>query len=180
MTPPDAEAPLFPIGPCPAPRDWEPTLRDELVHLVCETPAKLRAAVEGLTRQQQGTYYKNWTIRQITHHLADSHMNSLMRFKWTLTEEHPTIKAYDETDWAETADAKYGDIASAMALLDGVHAKWAQVLQTMQRSQFDRSYHHPQSGKDVTLWEALQQYAWHGGHHIGQILWLRQQHGWND
>jgi hypothetical protein len=174
------DAPQFPAGPCPAPAAWDPGLRDDLVHQIAAAPAAVQAAVAGLTRQQLGTYYRNWTIRQITHHLADSHLNCLVRFKWALTEEQPTIKAYDETDWAETPDAKYGDIAPALALLEGVHAKWTQVLQTMQRSHFERGYHHPQSGEDITLWRALHEYVWHTQHHTGQIIWLRRQHGWSE
>jgi hypothetical protein len=143
-------------------------------------PTKLREAVSGLSDKQLNTLYKNWTIRQITHHIADSHLHSIIRFKWALTEDHPTIKAYEEADWVHLADARHGDVEPSLLLLDGIHAKWVQVLESMTEAQFARTFHHPQSGASVSLWLALNNYAWHGEHHTAQILWLRQQNGWGN
>lgn len=152
--------------------------RRSLIEAVRRAPGNLREAVAGLTDEQLDTKYRNWTIRQITHHLADSHLHSIIRFKWALTEDHPTIKAYEEGDWVQLADCRDGDVEPALALLDGLHAKWVQLLESMTPEQYARTFHHPQSGESVSLWLALNNYAWHGRHHTGQILWLRDQHGW--
>jgi len=140
--------------------------------------AELRAAVSGLDDQQLNTLYRNWSIRQITHHLADSHLHVMIRFKWALTEENPLIKAYNEADWVQLADCSSGAVEPALALLDGIHIKWVQVLDMMTQPQFECTYLHPETGDSVRLWTALNNYAWHGRHHTAQILWLRQLHGW--
>lgn len=132
----------------------------------------------GLSDAQLDTKYRNWTIRQITHHVADSHLNSLVRFKWALTEEQPRIKAYEEGDWVNLLDAQAGDVEPSLLLLDGLHAKWVQVLRSMTRQQYSRTFLHPQSGDSVSLWTALNSYAWHGRHHTGQIHWVRERNGW--
>ena len=135
-------------------------------------------AIGGLSQSQLDTHYKNWTIRQITHHLADSHLHSIIRFKWALTEEHPTIKAYEEGDWVQLADSQHGDIEPALHLLEGLHAKWVQLLESMNEARFPRTFFHPQTETSVNLWMALNSYAWHGRHHTAQIRWLRDRHGW--
>lgn len=152
--------------------------RAVLIDEIRTAPGKLRDAVAGLSDEQLNTKYRNWTIRQITHHLADSHLHSIIRFKWALTEDHPTIKAYEEGDWVQTTDSRDGDLEPALALLDGLHAKWVQLLEAMTADQFARTFHHPQSNESVSLWQALNSYAWHGRHHTGQILWLRERNGW--
>lgn len=164
--------------------DFEPipvfdeAARSTLTEAIRDLPDRLRHAVAGLSDAQLDCLYRNWTIRQITHHLADSHLHSLIRFKWTLTEQHPTIKAYEEAEWVQLPDCAKGDVGPALALVDGLHSKWEQILRTMTEQQFARTFHHPQSGATVSLWEALNYYAWHGGHHTEQILWLRNEHGW--
>jgi len=152
--------------------------REELIAVIAAAPAALRKAVAGLTESQLDTRYRNWTVRQIVHHLADSHVNSYIRFKWTLTEERPTIKAYDEGRWAALEDSRRGDVSAPLALLEGLHARWVQLLRSMAAEQLARSFVHPESGDVVTLHAALCYYAWHCRHHTGQIQWLRQQHGW--
>jgi len=143
-----------------------------------KAPIALRQAVAGLSEKQLDTRYRNWTIRQIVHHIADSHVNSYVRFKWTLTEERPTIKAYDEGRWAALADARAGDIQAPLALLEGLHAQWVQLLCSITPEQFARGFTHPETGKSFSLNAALCYYAWHGKHHTAQITWLREQHGW--
>jgi uncharacterized damage-inducible protein DinB len=130
----------------------------------------LRKAVNGLSDHQLETKYRNWTIRQIVHHIADSHVNSYIRFKWALTEPTPTIKAYQEADWVELADSRRGDIAPSVQLLEGLHVKWVQLLKLMTDEQFQRSFVHPQTGETVSLWSALNYYPWHCRHHTAQIL----------
>jgi len=172
------DAPQFPAGPFEPEAHLRPERRAELIATIESAPAALRAVVAGLTDAQIDTKYRNWTIRQIVHHIADSHVNSFIRFKWTLTEEHPTIKAYDEGRWATLADARMGDIRAPLVLLNGLHATWVQLLRAMSDQQYARGFLHPEMGKTVTLNEALAHYAWHGRHHTGQILWLREKHGW--
>lgn len=152
--------------------------REELLGSIAAAPAVLRAAVAGLSPARLETRYRNWTIRQIVHHLADSHVNSYVRFKWALTEETPTIKAYDEGRWAELDDSRTADIAAPLALLEGLHARWVQLLRSMSEAQFSRSFIHPETGHTVRLDAALAYYAWHGRHHTAQITWLRERHGW--
>jgi hypothetical protein len=138
----------------------------------------MRAAVKGLNDQQLDTKYRNWTIRQIVHHVADSHLNSMIRFKWTLTEDCPTIKAYEEADWVNLQDSLKGDVEPPLLLLGGLHKKWTQLLAFMTERQFEKRFIHPQSGDQPNLWESLNYYAWHGRHHSEQINWVRQQRGW--
>jgi hypothetical protein len=152
--------------------------RAELIAEVATMPAKLRDLVAKLTPAQLDTKYKNWTIRQIVHHLPDSHVNAYMRFKVALTEESPTIKAYDETKCAELPDSKSADIGTSLALLEAVHARWVVVMKAMSDADFARTYVHPEYEKHFTLGEALGLYAWHGRHHPAQIEWLKKQKGW--
>lgn len=168
-------APQHPAGPYIPDESTTAQRRHEQIALLEQAPAAMRAAVAELTDVALDTRYRNWTIRQIVHHLADSHVNSYIRFKWALTEDRPTIKAYDEGRWAALDDARTGDVAAPLALLDGLHARWVQLLRSMTDDQFARTFHHPESGEDVPLWRALDYYAWHCRHHTGQILWRRQQ-----
>jgi hypothetical protein len=145
----NATAPDNPAGVFESVQAYDAEKKTLLTEKIRLTPTKLREAVSGLSDNQLDTLYKNWTIRQITHHIADSHLHSIIRFKWALTEDHPTIKAYEEADWVQLADAMHGDVEPALLLLDGIHAKWVQVLESMTEAQFARTYHHPQSGASV-------------------------------
>lgn len=167
-----------PAGPFAPVQDFDSEVKASLIETIRQAPANLRKAVSGLNENQLDTLYRNWTIRQITHHIADSHLHSIIRFKRALTENHPTIKAYEEGDWVQLADSRSGDLEPALALLDGLHTKWVQVLESMTQDQYARTFLHPQTGESVSLWLALNNYAWHGRHHTAQILWLREQNGW--
>lgn len=173
-----ATPPTNPVGKLGPTGSYDESRRTELTATLRDAPAHLRQAVAGLTAQQLDTRYKNWTVRQITHHIADSHIHSYVRFKWTLTENNPLIKAYEERDWVLLDDCQQGDVEPPLALLDGLHAKWVQLLESMTAEQFSRTFFHPQSAETVDLWTALNYYPWHSRHHTGQILWLREQHGW--
>jgi hypothetical protein len=172
------EPPQNPAGPFIPEDDVGPARRDELIAVIVNAPAVLRQAVAGLSEEALDTRYRNWTARQIVNHLADSHVNSYIRFKWALTEEQPTIKAYDETRWAALEDSRTGDVRVPLALLEGLHARWAHLLRSMTPQQWARSFFHPETGQTVTLSAALCSYAWHCRHHTAQITWLREQHGW--
>ena len=173
LTPPDE-----PAGPLQTVESFDEAVKRELIETLRLAPSQLRSAVENLAPSQLDTPYKNWTIRQIVHHLADSHIHSYIRFKWALTEDNPTIKAYEEADWVLLDDCKRGDVEPSLALLAGLHAKWLQALESMTPQQYSQTFVHPQTGEAVSLWTALNYYPWHSRHHTGQILWLRDQHGW--
>ena len=170
--------PQDPAGPYLPLDVIDPELRRDLIAVVAAAPAALAGAVAGLGVTEYDTRYRKWTVRQIIHHLADSHINAYTRYRLALTEDRPTIKPYDESRWAELSDARDGDVAPSMALLDGLHARWAELLRGMTDEDFARSFFHPELQRVVRLDEALSLYAWHGRHHTAQIDWLRAQHGW--
>ena len=172
------KAPQYPAGPLEPEDAYGPQRRGELIAVLEAAPAALRRALAGLSGEQLDTRYRNWTVRQIVHHMADSHVNSYVRFKWALTEELPTIKAYDEGRWAALEDSRTGDVRAPLALLEALHARWVQLLRSMTDEQFGRSFVHPETGQTVSLSAALCYYAWHGRHHTAQISWLREQRGW--
>jgi uncharacterized damage-inducible protein DinB len=172
------EAPHNPAGPFVPEKNLSSQRRAELIATIAEAPAALARLVVALSDEQLDVRYRNWTIRQIVHHLADSHVNSYIRFKWALAEELPTIKAYDEGRWAALADSRTGDVAAPLALLEGLHAQWVQLLNLMTEQDFTRSFIHPESSKRVSLNAALCYYAWHCKHHTAQIAWICRQRGW--
>src|SRR5450432_3946025 len=144
---PTAEAPdlRFPIGKRVPPTSFTPELRASNLKILDATPAKLRQAVAGLTAAQLDTPYRpgGWTVRQLVHHMPDSHMNSYIRFRLALTEDEPTIKPYDEARWAELADAKTSAIEPSLALLDNLHKRWAILLRSLAPSDWERTFRHP-------------------------------------
>jgi uncharacterized damage-inducible protein DinB len=143
-------------------RNWITTIK--------ELPVRLRKAVTGLTDQQLDTPYRTggWTLRQVVHHIADSHMNALMRIKWTLTEENPTIKAYEEADWALLADY-HMPVDSSLQILDGIHLHMAAIFEGLDDDDWGRTFLHPQSGQTMQLKKLLALYAWHSKHHLAHI-----------
>jgi hypothetical protein len=155
-----------------------PAERAELIAVLESAPAQLRNLVERLSTEQLNTRYKNWSIRQIIHHIADSHVNAYIRFKAAITEDNPTIKPYDETKCSELPDAKEGCILPPLALVEAIHVRWVQLLKTMNDDDFARTYFHPEYQKKTSLNAALDQYAWHTRHHIAQIRWILDQKGW--
>jgi uncharacterized damage-inducible protein DinB len=172
------QAPEHPAGAFVPEQDYAPSRRAEFIADLARAPALLCQAVAGLSEEQLDVRYRNWTIRQIVHHLVDSHVNSYVRFKWTLTEDQPTIKAYDEGRWAALEDSQHGDIQPPLALLEGLHGRWVPLLRSLTEQQFTRTFIHPQTGNSMNLNAALCYYAWHGKHHTAQITWLRERHAW--
>ena len=153
--------------------------QDDIKHFIEKiesTPAKIESAVKSLTPAQLDTPYREggWTARQVIHHLPDSHLNAYIRLKWTLTEETPTIKAYDEKAWAETPDAKLDPVIS-VALLKTLHVKWVLLLQQLPFDVMQKSFLHPETGKYVSLARQVATYAWHGEHHLGHIHIVAQK-----
>ncbi len=148
---------------------------DDIVAL----PEAMRAAVHGLDDTQLDTVYRpgGWTVRQVVHHVPESHINSYVRFKWALTEDVPTIKVYDEVAWAELADARTAPLEPSLALLDALHARWAISLRSLTAEQFRRKFKHPELGAARLDW-VVGMYAWHGNHHVAHVTALRDREGW--
>lgn len=169
----------YPIGRFRPPQQYTTSVRSDLITQIEATPAGVREAVHRLTAEQLQTPYRDggWTLAQVVHHLPDSHMNAYVRFRLALTENEPTIKAYDEAGWAELHDASSSDIEASMVILDGLHERWVNLLRRLTPEQWSRAFVHPERGR-VTLENNLALYAWHGRHHIGHITTLRQQMGW--
>jgi uncharacterized damage-inducible protein DinB len=172
------ELPLNPVGEFIKEENCSPGRLAELISEIEQAPTILQRTVAGLSDQQLDTKYRNWTIRQIVHHLADSHVNSYIRCKWTLTEDTPTIKAYFEDRWVALPDSRAGDIEPSLALLEAIHTRWVQLLRTLSPADFARSFIHPETEQTIRLDTLLSYYPWHSRHHTGQIAWLREQYGW--
>lgn len=171
--------PRFPTGKPQLQQELTPERRRDCIETIANTPGRLREAVSGLSAAQYATPYREggWTVRQVVHHLPDSHMNAYVRFKLALTEDDPPIKAYDEAAWAELPDSADTPPEVSIALLDALHLRWTNVLRAMQPEEFQRRLIHPERGP-LTLDAMLSLYAWHGPHHIAHITALKQQKGW--
>ena len=160
-------------------RPLTPVERAAKIDAIRGTPARLRAAVKGLSDAQLDTPYREggWTLRQVIHHVVDSHVNAYVRFKLALTEENPTIKPYQEKLWAELPDAKTLPVESSLAILEALHARWVALLDMLGPEQWQRTLKHPESG-DMTIDSLLEVYGWHGPHHEAHITGLRARKGW--
>jgi len=176
---PDLELLKYPVGRFVAPAIVKANDRENWLESVSNAPGQLRAAVAGLSEEQLDTPYRpdGWTIRQVVHHVADSHMNSYVRMRLALTEDHPTIRPYDERRWAVLGDAKSGPVGMSLDLVEALHRRWVILLRGLDEDQFRRGYHHPESG-DMTLELVLALYDWHGRHHTAHITSLRERQGW--
>ena len=153
--------------------------RKRYIDEIEQAPARLRAAVTGLSNAQLDTPYRpgGWTVRQVVHHVPDSHLNSYVRFRLALTEKEPTIKPYDENQWAELTDARTAPIEMSLTLLESLHSRWILLLRGLHASDFAREFRHPELGT-VSLDKNLALYAWHGRHHVAHITSLRERMGW--
>jgi uncharacterized damage-inducible protein DinB len=169
----------YPIGPFQYDGPLTDEQRQHLIDQIEAAPGKLRAAVEGLSLDQLDTPYRpgGWTVRQVVHHLPDSHLNSYVRFRLALTEDEPTIKPYFEDRWAELDDARHAPIDISLALLDALHRRWVLLLRSLSERDFARTFSHPELGV-VSLEKNVSLYAWHGRHHIAHITSLRERMGW--
>lgn len=153
--------------------------RHKRIEEVTRLPEALREAVEGLSSEQLDTEYRpgGWTVRQVVHHVADSHLHAYIRFKLAVTEAEPAIKAYDEAAWAELVDARTEAVELSLPLLGALHARWSIFLRSLSARDFERAFLHPEMGR-VPLDVALQSYAWHGRHHVAHITRLRERMRW--
>ena len=169
----------YPVGPFKFEGTLSPEERLTLIDQIAATPEKMRAAVAGLSEEQLDTPYRpeGWTVRQVVHHVPDSHLNSYVRFKLALTEEHPTIRAYDENLWANTADARTAPVEISLDLLEALHRRWVLFLRSFEDKDFARTFQHTELGS-VSVEKNVALYAWHGRHHVAHITSLRERMGW--
>ena len=169
----------YPVGQFSKPSSLTQAERSEAIQILADAPRNMRTAVNGLNERQLDTPYRpeGWTVRQVVHHVPDSHMNAYIRFKLALTEDVPTIKPYDEAAWAKLADTAKTPITVSLDTLDNVHTRWVILLRSMSASDFARTFNHPEAGK-LTLDQTLALYAWHSRHHVGHVTGLRQRSGW--
>jgi uncharacterized damage-inducible protein DinB len=169
----------YPIGKLEIPKEINAARREQAISSIAQAPKKLREAVKGLSEAQLDTPYREggWTVRQLVHHVPDSHMNAYVRLRLALTEDSPTIKPYDEAKWAELTDAKTGPIAVSQNLLDSLHERWDRLWRSMTQEQFSRPMVHPEHGERNIDW-LLFLYEWHGRHHAAHITELRKLKGW--
>ena len=176
----DIERLKYPIGKYERPTIVTEAHRNAWMKDLAAAPGALTSTVKDLTDAQLDTPYREggWTVRQVVHHVPDSHMNAYIRFKWTLTEEMPTIKAYFEDRWAKLEDANVAPVEVSLSLLDALHKRWVLLLKSMKSDDFKRIYIHPQYGREFSLEEVLGLYAWHGKHHRAHIEALKQRMGW--
>ncbi|TXK48058.1 putative metal-dependent hydrolase [Pontibacter qinzhouensis] len=180
MTEAQLEQLKYPVGKWQKPEPITPEHLKQYMATIALFPDKLRKQVALLTAEQLDTPYRpgGWTLRQVVHHCADSHLNSFMRFKLALTEEKPTIKPYYEERWAELPDAKAMAVEPSLLLLDGLHARWTRLLTSLKPDQFASTFTHPQQQRDMRLDETLSLYAWHCRHHLAHITTLKARQGW--
>ncbi|HEX9895427.1 MAG TPA: putative metal-dependent hydrolase [Gemmatimonadales bacterium] len=169
----------YPIGPFRRPQALDPAARAGAIAVIARTPADFRQALSNLDDRQLDTPYRpgGWTVRQVAHHVPDSHMNAYMRFKLALTEAVPTIKPYEESRWAELPDSSL-PIDTSLRLLEALHQRWVVLLQALTEEQWDLEFIHPESGRQ-RLYQLLALYAWHGPHHTAHVTRLRERMGWN-
>jgi uncharacterized damage-inducible protein DinB len=169
----------YPIGRWQRESYLEPAQRSERIAEIAAAPAALRKVVAGLTAEQLDTPYRpdGWTVRQVVHHLADSHLNATIRIRLALTEDQPTIKPYSEKLWAELPDARSADVEASVRLLEALHERWVALLGALEPVDFTRRLRHPEMG-ELTVDSIVSLYAWHGRHHVAHVAALRQREGW--
>ena len=171
--------PRYPVGRFTREGEVTPELRARWIDDIAAAPAKLREAVSGLADAQLDTPYRDggWTVRQVVHHVPDSHMNAYVRIKLALTEDEPTIKTYDEAAWANLPDTAGTPIEVSLALLETLHARWVNLLRSMTDEQWTRAMRHPEWGV-IGLDQILKLYSWHSRHHVAHVTALRERMGW--
>jgi len=169
----------YPIGKFSPQESYSSVDLQNLINKIESLPTRLDAAIASLSKEQLDTPYREggWTVRQVLHHVPDSHMNAYIRFKWTLTEETPLIKAYNEKAWAETPETS-ADPTISLNFLKALHAKWVVLLRQLKPDQLKREFIHPETKKNVPLDRLIALYAWHGDHHLAHITELKKRNGW--
>lgn len=174
------EDPRYPIGKYVPTQEITKQVMEEWMAIIAALPTQMELAIKHLNDEQLDCPYREggWSVRQVVHHVADSHMNAYIRFKLALTEENPTIKPYQEERWAELADSKFGTLEDSLAMLKALHSRWSHVLQNISAAEWERTFTHPQYKRTTSLQFNLGLYAWHSQHHVAHITQLRKQKGW--
>ena len=170
----------YPIGRFSPPVEVTPTDREKYLTEIERLPSEMRNVVAGLSDEQLDIPYREggWTIRQVVHHVPDSHVNSYIRYRWTLTENQPTIKAYYEDRWGDLPDAASAPGEPSLQLLEAIHQRWLLLLRAMSDEDYARSFVHPETNKTIRLDTKLALYAWHGKHHVAHIQNLKTRMRW--
>lgn len=170
----------FPIGEYESPSEVTDTDLDDYILVLKQFPGKLKNLVAHWDDDRLDTQYRNggWTVRQLVNHLADSHMNSFIRFKLALTEDNPTVKTYNEAAWAELQDSFTIEIKPALQILRGLHKRWVYELKSLTNKEFESTFFHPELNRKVTLRESLAFYAWHCNHHLAHLQTLKKERNW--
>lgn len=172
--------PRFPVGTFASRDELTADERRAMIDEIAATPARLRDASRNLSDAQLDTPYRDggWTVRQVIHHVPDSHLNAYIRTKLALTEETPTIKPYDEAVWATLEDSRVTPVEVSLALLESLHARWVGLLRALDDAQFARTFRHPEHTGPKSIDWLVALYSWHGRHHTGHITALRERNGW--
>ncbi|MGM9987257.1 MAG: YfiT family bacillithiol transferase [Bacillaceae bacterium] len=168
----------YPIGKFVVPTTFVEENIQGWIKEIASLPERLQKVLVNMTEQEYDTPYREngWTVKQVVHHLADSHMNAFIRCKLALTEENPTIKPYFEGEWANLADVE-GDVTSSMQILTGLHHRWTRLLQSMSKEDFKKTFYHPEMKVSISLYTLLALYVWHGNHHLGHIKLVESSEG---
>jgi hypothetical protein len=169
----------YPVGRLQRPDSMSDAERHTAIDDIAAAPANMRAAVRGLDDAQLDTPYRpdGWTVRQVVHHVPDSHLNAYIRFKWTLTEDAPTIKTYNEGAWAMLDDSRTTPIETSLTMLEMLHDRWVRLLRSLSSNDYSRKFTHPENGP-MNLYGLLATYQWHSKHHVAHIVNLRKRNGW--
>ena len=170
----------YPVGQYKKPAAFTKDILNKAISAIEEFPKKIKQETENLSDEQLDTPYRpeGWTIRQVVHHCADSHMNAFIRLKLALSENTPTIKPYAEAMWAEMDDTKHFPVHSSYSIIEGVHARWTALLKNMTDIDFSRGFIHPEKGRELSLYESTDMYAWHCNHHLAHITSLKKRKNW--
>ncbi|HXS37758.1 MAG TPA: putative metal-dependent hydrolase [Flavipsychrobacter sp.] len=170
----------YPIGRFERPEKYTPENAKEWIASIEALPSWLDVCIENLDEAQIHTPYRpgGWTVQQVIHHIADSHMNAYIRFKLALTEDNPIVKPYDENLWAVLPDVEVVPVNVSVTLLHAMHRRWVALLKSMQPADWGKTYYHPESKQNVPLWHVGAMYAWHGRHHMEHVKQLRERMGW--
>jgi hypothetical protein len=176
----EIESLRYPVGKFKFPQEVSTDERKEMLSIIEGLPSKLRNAVHGLDNKQLDTPYREggWSVRQVVHHLFDSHVNAYIRMKLAVTEDTPTIKPYDQDKWSELEDARTSPVDISLSLLDGVHKRWMIFLDSLSEEQFKLCFFHPESKRKISLEQTLALYSWHSRHHLAHITELKKRMQW--
>jgi len=170
----------YPIGKFERPEKFRKGDTKRFIREIDRFPKRLKDAVKTLSPEQLDTPYRDggWTVRQLVNHCADSHMNAFCRFRLALTEDNPTIKAYDQDKWGQLIDSRTADVKFSLNILASLHKRWTLLMKSFEKEDFLKTFRHPEEGRDIPLFEAIALYGWHCNHHLAHVTSLKSRKGW--